>query len=121
MSGANRLINPPKPNQGHLSSAVEMTTPNCPITPRSRTGPMFLGVDVGTASARAAIFNNHGRLLGFATSPIQIWKDGDCVEESSTDIWHAICTAVRSACSVAQIKGEQVTSLGFAATCSLGM
>ncbi|XP_042050291.1 FGGY carbohydrate kinase domain-containing protein isoform X1 [Salvia splendens] len=117
MSGANRLINPP--NQGHLSSAVEMTTPNCPITPRSRTGPMFLGVDVGTASARAAIFNDRGRLLGFATSPIQIWKDGDCVEESSTDIWHAICTAVRSACSVAQIKGEQVTSLGFAATCSL--
>ncbi|KAG6382723.1 hypothetical protein SASPL_157570 [Salvia splendens] len=36
--------------------------------------------------------------------------------ESSTDIWHAICTAVRSACSVAQIKGEQVTSLGFAVT-----
>ncbi|KAI3444136.1 hypothetical protein Pfo_000801 [Paulownia fortunei] len=80
---------------------------------------VFLGVDVGTGSARAGLFDNDGRLLGSASSPIQIWKEGDCVEQSSTDIWLAICTAVKAACSLANIYGDEVTSLGFAATCSL--
>ncbi|KAG8372408.1 hypothetical protein BUALT_Bualt12G0063100 [Buddleja alternifolia] len=81
--------------------------------------PIFLGVDVGTGSARAGLFDDGGRLLGCASSPIQIWKEGDCVEQSSTDIWLAICTAVKAACSLANISGNEVTSLGFAATCSL--
>ncbi|CAH2042841.1 unnamed protein product [Thlaspi arvense] len=65
------------------------------------------------------MFDEKGKLLGSASSPIQIWKEGDCVEQSSTDIWHAICSAVKSACSLAQVAGEEVTGLGFAATCSL--
>lgn len=28
----------------------------------------------------AGIFDEQGRLLSTASSPIQIWKDGDCVE-----------------------------------------
>ncbi|KZV40224.1 FGGY carbohydrate kinase domain-containing protein [Dorcoceras hygrometricum] len=97
-------------------AAVEMqSTP--PDPPLRR--PIYLGVDVGTGSARAGLFDDDGKLLGCSSSPIQIWKDGDCVEQSSTDIWLAICTAVKAACSVANISGEKVTSLGFAATCSL--
>ncbi|KAL8488827.1 hypothetical protein ACS0TY_024474 [Phlomoides rotata] len=103
-------------NQRHRFSAIEMTTPTPLPPPR---GPIFLGVDVGTGSARAGLFDNGGRLLGSSSSPIQIWKDGDCVEQSSTDIWLAICTAVKAACALANISGEEVTSLGFAATCSL--
>ncbi|XP_043709878.1 FGGY carbohydrate kinase domain-containing protein isoform X2 [Telopea speciosissima] len=85
--------------------------------PPSRS--VFLGVDVGTGSARAGLFDENGKLLGSASSPIQIWKDGDCIEQSSTDIWHAICAAVKSACALANVACEEVTSLGFAATCSL--
>ncbi|KAL3841027.1 hypothetical protein ACJIZ3_025618 [Penstemon smallii] len=103
-------------NQHHHFSAVEMTSTTPPPPPRSS---VFLGVDVGTGSARAGLFDEGGRILGCASSPIQIWKDGDCVEQSSTDIWLAICTAVNTACSLANISGEEVTSLGFAATCSL--
>ncbi|KAJ4748018.1 FGGY carbohydrate kinase domain-containing protein [Rhynchospora pubera] len=80
---------------------------------------VFLGVDVGTGSARAGIFDENGKLLGSASSPIQIWKEGDCIEQSSTDIWHAVCAAVKSACSVATVAPEEVIGLGFAATCSL--
>ncbi|GMP36444.1 hypothetical protein CsSME_00008575 [Camellia sinensis var. sinensis] len=86
-------------------------------TPRGSS--VFLGVDVGTGSARAGLFDENGKLLGSASSPIQIWKEGDCVEQSSTDIWHAICAAVKSACSLANVAGEDVTGLGFAGTCSL--
>ncbi|XP_030456437.2 uncharacterized protein LOC115677411 [Syzygium oleosum] len=80
---------------------------------------VFLGVDVGTGSARAGLFDEEGKLLGSASSPIQIWKEGGCVEQSSTDIWHAICAAVKAACSLANISGEDVSGIGFAATCSL--
>ncbi|KAK8501259.1 hypothetical protein V6N11_057345 [Hibiscus sabdariffa] len=80
---------------------------------------VFLGIDVGTGSARAGLFDVHGKLLGSASSPIQIWKEGDCIEQSSTDIWHAVCSAVKSACSHANVEGEEVKGIGFAATCSL--
>ncbi|KAF3613798.1 FGGY family of carbohydrate kinase [Capsicum annuum] len=80
---------------------------------------VFLGVDVGTGSARAGLFNEDGKLLGSASSPIQIWKDGDCIEQSSTDIWLAICTAVKAACALGNVSKEEVKGLGFAATCSL--
>ncbi|XP_073525815.1 FGGY carbohydrate kinase domain-containing protein-like [Phyllobates terribilis] len=81
--------------------------------------PVFLGVDVGTGSARAGVFDGNGKLLGSCSSPIQIWKEGDCIEQSSTDIWLAVCAAVRSACSLADVDGEDVAGIGFAATCSL--
>ncbi|GAU21000.1 hypothetical protein TSUD_201490, partial [Trifolium subterraneum] len=83
----------------------------------SRT--VFLGVDVGTGSARAGVFDEEGKLLGSSSSPIQIWKDGAFVEQSSTDIWLAVCAAVKAACSNAKVAPTEVKSLGFAATCSL--
>lgn len=43
------------------------------------------------------------------------------IQQSSTDIWHAICAAVKAACSSAEVAPEEVKGLGFAATCSLGI
>ncbi|XP_014509400.1 FGGY carbohydrate kinase domain-containing protein isoform X1 [Vigna radiata var. radiata] len=80
---------------------------------------VFLGVDVGTGSARAGLFDKKGKLLGLSSSPIQIWKDGAFVEQSSTDIWLAVCAAVKAACSKAKVAPTEVQGLGFAATCSL--
>ncbi|XP_022027935.1 FGGY carbohydrate kinase domain-containing protein [Helianthus annuus] len=95
-----------------------MTTTTTTATPPFRRS-IFLGIDVGTGSARAGLFDEAGKLLGSASSPIQIWKEGDCVEQSSTDIWLAICTAVKRALSLSDVAGEEVTGVGFAATCSL--
>uniref|UniRef100_A0A0R0GKQ6 FGGY carbohydrate kinase domain-containing protein n=1 Tax=Glycine max TaxID=3847 RepID=A0A0R0GKQ6_SOYBN len=69
---------------------------------------VFLGVDVGTGSARAGLFDEEGKLLGSSSSPIQIWKDGACVEQSSTDIWLAVCAAVKAACSKAKVASTEV-------------
>ncbi|XP_044464910.1 FGGY carbohydrate kinase domain-containing protein-like isoform X2 [Mangifera indica] len=104
---------------GAKSSAayLEMAATEAANSGPSRT--VFLGVDVGTGSARAGVFDESGKLLGSSSSPIQIWKEGDCVEQSSTDIWLAICASVKSACSLADVSGEEVKGLGFAATCSL--
>ncbi|XP_021755380.1 FGGY carbohydrate kinase domain-containing protein-like [Chenopodium quinoa] len=80
---------------------------------------IYLGIDVGTGSARAGLFDANGKLLGFGNCPIQIWKEGDCIEQSSTDIWLAVCSAVKLACTLANVDGKEVVGIGFAATCSL--
>ena len=50
----------------------------------------FVGIDVGTGSARAGIFTADGRLLGTARRNIEMWREaGDVVEQSSDDIWAA--------------------------------
>ncbi|MCB8837984.1 FGGY-family carbohydrate kinase [Aurantimonas sp. VKM B-3413] len=80
----------------------------------------FLGIDVGTGSARAGLFDAAGTLLAAAKRPIRIWREeGDVVEQSSDDIWQAICEAVGEALATAGIAPSAVKGLGFDATCSL--
>lgn len=80
----------------------------------------YIGVDVGTASTRAGVFDETGKLLGIARRPIRTWHEaGDIVEQSSRDIWSACVTAVRAALAEAAISAEAVKGIGFDATCSL--
>ncbi|MGJ4897874.1 FGGY-family carbohydrate kinase [Bradyrhizobium oligotrophicum] len=80
----------------------------------------FIGVDVGTTSTRAGIFDGNGRLLAAARHPIQTWHEaGDVVEQSSDDIWRACCASVKAALAEAAIVPELIKGIGFDATCSL--
>ncbi|MCQ0989134.1 FGGY-family carbohydrate kinase [Jiella marina] len=80
----------------------------------------FLGIDVGTGSARAGLFGKDGRLIAAAKRPIKIWReDPDIVEQSSEDIWQAICDSVRAVLAEADIDPQDVGGLGFDATCSM--
>jgi D-ribulokinase len=82
----------------------------------------FIGVDVGTASARAGVFDERGRLLATARHPIAIWREpGDIVEQSSEDIWSACVSAVRSCMRDAALTADAVSGIGFDATCSLAV
>jgi D-ribulokinase len=56
----------------------------------------YLGIDVGTGSARAGVFDQSGILLASAKHDIAVWHEaGDIVEQSSDDIWRAVCASVR--------------------------
>jgi FGGY-family pentulose kinase len=80
----------------------------------------LLGIDVGTGSVRAAIFDAHGVRAGMAVAPIQLFRpQADFVEQSSDDIWAATGRAVRAALSEAGLRGDQISGIGFDATCSL--
>jgi FGGY-family pentulose kinase/HAD superfamily hydrolase (TIGR01509 family) len=80
----------------------------------------FIGVDVGTASARAGIFTPRGQLLGYAKRPIALWREADeIVEQSSADIWRAVAAAVRAAVAASGVAPTAVAGIGFDATCSL--
>lgn len=80
----------------------------------------FIGVDVGTGSARAGMFDAAGTMLASAKADIRLWREaGDIVEQSSNDIWRAVCECVRSAVAAANVSPRSVKGLGFDATCSL--
>src|SRR5579863_4668493 len=78
----------------------------------------FLGVDVGSASVRAGLFDDAGNELAFATRPIKQFNPrADVFEQSSADIWSQVVAAVREA--IAGVSPESVRGIGFDATCSL--
>ncbi|KYK43319.1 ribulokinase [Bradyrhizobium liaoningense] len=80
----------------------------------------YIGVDVGTTSTRAGVFDEAGILLATARHPIRIWQEaGDIVEQSSQDIWQACCKSVRAAMAEAAIAPDSIGGIGFDATCSL--
>ncbi len=82
----------------------------------------FIGVDVGSASVRAGVFDQQGQRLAFAVRSItQYHPRPGVVEQSSGQIWQQVCEAIKEAVSHAGIAPESVVSLGFDATCSLVM
>src|SRR5690349_4079327 len=83
------------------------------------TDRLYLGIDVGTGSARAGIFDSAGRRVAIASHPLQIYRDDDHVEQSSDDIWRACAEAVRSALAKSGCRADAITGIGFDATCSL--
>ena len=81
---------------------------------------IFLGIDVGSASVRAGLFDATGRRLAFAARPIQQFHPKPLfVEQSSTDIWTQTCAAVREAVATAAVDPSRIASIGVDATCSL--
>ncbi|MBO9482078.1 FGGY-family carbohydrate kinase [Salinisphaera sp. G21_0] len=81
---------------------------------------LYVGVDIGSGSARAALFTATGQRLALAVSPIKQFRPApDFVEQSSSDIWTQVCKVVNSVIRESGVKPEQVKGIGFDATCSL--
>ena len=63
-----------------------------------RKGRYTIGIDVGTGSARAGIFDLTGRMVASSSHEIELWRpETDFVEQSSDNIWQACGKAVREA------------------------
>ncbi|HBS7612478.1 FGGY-family carbohydrate kinase [Klebsiella pneumoniae] len=80
----------------------------------------FIGIDVGSASVRAGVFTSAGQRLAFAVRPIsQFHPRSNVVEQSSQEIWQAVCDTVREATGLAEVQPQDIQGIGFDATCSL--
>ncbi|MFL9899606.1 FGGY-family carbohydrate kinase [Paraburkholderia fungorum] len=94
--------------------------PTSGATPSTRDVRYVIGVDVGTGSARAGIFDLAGYMVASAKHDITLFHaSGSIVEQSSGEIWNAVCHAVKDALSQAEVSPDQVDGIGFDATCSL--
>ncbi len=79
----------------------------------------YIGIDVGTGSARAGIFDRNGRMAGSAAVSIETWNpEPELYEQSSENIWQACGKAVRDAMRKAGLEPEQVRGVGFDGTSS---
>lgn len=80
----------------------------------------LIGVDVGTGSARAGVFDFNGRMLASAKTDITLYTEpGAIVEQSSTEIWSAVSQSIINILKQAHINSADVVGIGFDATCSL--
>lgn len=72
------------------------------------------------SSARAAIVNAQGDILGLHVHPIKTWNPRhEIYQQSSDEIWSSICITVRSALAASGVHASSVRGIGFDATCSL--
>ena len=80
----------------------------------------FLGIDVGTGSARPPCSMSSARC---SVPPKRTLRCGtrqaQLVEQSSSDIWRAVCACVQDAVRQAGIPTQSIAGIGFDATCSL--
>lgn len=80
----------------------------------------YIGIDVGTGSARACIMNDQGDIVGLASENIGLWQpQTGYYEQSTTDIWRCICSSVRRALEQHNVDRNTIRGIGFDATCSL--
>ena len=80
----------------------------------------IIGVDVGSGSVRAGVFNLSGELLAHSTREITLFRSaGSVVEQSSREIWQTVCDCIKRAVEKAAVSPHSVAGIGFDATCSL--
>ncbi|KAJ9492787.1 hypothetical protein VN97_g473 [Penicillium thymicola] len=80
----------------------------------------YIGIDVGTGSARACVIDHQGNIVGLASQSIKTWQPHpEFYEQSTKDIWDSICAAVKQAIQEAGLQRSSIRGLAFDATCSL--
>ncbi|PRT56707.1 hypothetical protein B9G98_04327 [Wickerhamiella sorbophila] len=81
---------------------------------------MYIGIDVGTGSARACIMDESGEIVALASKDIKRWEPKqDYFNQSVADIWEAACYCTKKALKDANVEPAQIKGLAFDATCSL--
>ncbi|KAK0328398.1 hypothetical protein LTR54_013895 [Friedmanniomyces endolithicus] len=82
----------------------------------------YIGIDVGTGSARACIMNNKGDIVGLASENIGLWQpETGYYEQSTTNIWRCICSSIHRAMDQHNVDPSSIRGIGFDATCSLAV
>ncbi|GAB1601133.1 FGGY carbohydrate kinase domain-containing protein-like [Argonauta hians] len=84
------------------------------------SGDLYIGIDVGTSSVRAALFQNNGTLIAKHVSKIEIHNpQPDYYEQSTENIWSAVVSSVKEILCLSKATVEDVKGIGFDSTCSM--
>jgi FGGY-family pentulose kinase len=78
---------------------------------------LFLGLDVGTQSLRAALVNERGACRAFATAPIDThFPQPSYAEQDARQWWESACRAVPEALGRAGASAEDIAGIGLDCT-----
>src|SRR5258708_12306117 len=81
------------------------------------SSPLFLGLDVGTQSVRAALFDLFGNCAAFSTSPIETFHPRPgWAEQEPGQWWNATQKAVSQALAKANVTSDKVVGIGLDCT-----
>ncbi|KAK4046299.1 hypothetical protein OIV83_006173 [Microbotryomycetes sp. JL201] len=84
----------------------------------------YIGVDVGSGSARAALVSDKGDIVAESVHETLTRRDdsdSNIFEQSTEQIWDCIAQACRNCLQKANVDKSQVKGIGFDATCSLAV
>lgn len=83
----------------------------------SRTSPLFLGLDIGTQSVRAALHDAQGACRAFASAPLDtVHPQPGWAEQDAPQWWQAACTAVRDALGRLDAPADAIAGIGLDCT-----
>ena len=79
--------------------------------------PLFLGLDLGTQSVRAALFDDAGSCIAYATSPLDTLHPAPAwAEQDANQWWSATTSAVREALAKSGRDADAVVGIALDAT-----
>lgn len=88
------------------------------------TGAYYIGVDVGTGSARAVLIDSAGQIAASHSENTTTWRspaDSRIFQQSTANIWSCIATCVKRCLKASGVSKDLVKGIGFDATCSLAV
>jgi FGGY-family pentulose kinase len=81
------------------------------------SSPLVLGIDVGTQSLRAALFDLRGNCRSYSTSPLDTTHPAPAwAEQSAAQWWQAACATVPQALAKANVSPAEVAGIGLDCT-----
>ena len=107
-------------SQSNLSSRRSSFFNSYQLTNPPQPDVYFVGIDVGTGSARACVIDTNGVILGMSERPItRNQLKPNHFTQNSTEIWNSICFCVKACLRDSGVQPSEVFGIGFDATCSL--
>jgi FGGY-family pentulose kinase len=84
---------------------------------RGNGGPYLLGIDMGTESVRAGVFNAGGRQLALAATPYRLLHPRPgWAEQDPAEWWAALVRSVRAALAQAQVGPDAIAGISYDCT-----
>ena len=93
-----------------------------PLSGARKAGALFMGIDVGTQSARVGVCTPGGDLLATASAPYSTaYPRPGWAEQDARDWWRAIGDASRACLGKGRIDPSRIEGISFDATSSTGV
>jgi len=74
---------------------------------------LLLGIDIGTSSCKAAVFNLSGEVIGQSSKDYSVfYPASDCVEQDPREWWSGVCSAIKEIFATCSINPKAIVGIG---------